>query len=137
VFPAATAVPRFSARSASGDPLSCTHQGTLLADENGQLAGIITRGDVVRAFERSRDDSVTVADAGSTSLIVAYPDETLHDVVARMLRYDIGRMPVVERGNEKKVVGYLGRSNILTARERYHRDEEFRSRGFAPEAAIT
>jgi hypothetical protein len=28
-------------------------------------------------------------------------------------------------------VGYLGRSNILNARQRYHREEEFRSRGFA------
>jgi len=32
--------------------------------------------------------------------------------------------------NEKKVVGYLGRSSILAARERYHREEELRARGF-------
>jgi hypothetical protein len=36
----------------------------------------------------------------------------------------------VERANEKKVVGYLGRSAVLAARERYHRDEEVRARGF-------
>jgi len=130
LIPANTPLPRFAARVASGDPLICSHQGTLLGDEKGELAGIITRGDVVRAFDRSRDETLTVLAAGSTNLRIAYPDETLHDAVARMLRHDIGRLPVVERTNEKKVVGYLGRSAILAARERYHRDEEVRARGF-------
>jgi len=101
----------------------------LLGNEGGELVGIITRGDVVRAFERSRDPTVTVLDAGSTNLVIAYEDETLHDVVARMLRHDVGRLPVVDRANEKNVVGYLGRSSIMAARERYHRDEQLRERG--------
>jgi CBS domain-containing protein len=120
---------RFSASVASGDPLICTRQGTLLGNEGGELVGIITRGDVVRAFERSGDPSVTVVDAGSTNLIVAYEDEILHDAIARMLRHDVGRLPVVDRANEKNVVGYLARSSIMAARERYHRDEQLRERG--------
>jgi H+/Cl- antiporter ClcA len=134
LIPLSTPLPRFSARIASGDPLVCTRQGTLLGNEDGDLAGIITQGDVVRCFERSRDETLTVGEAGSTRLIVAYPDETLHDAIARMLRHDIGRMPVVDRTNEKKAIGYLGRSSILTARQRYHREEDFRSRGFGPDA---
>ncbi len=130
LIPANTPLPRFSARIASGDPLVCTRQGTLLGDEHGDLAGIITRGDVVRCFERSRDETLTVGEAGSTELIVAYPDETLHDAMAKMLKHDIGRLPVVERTNNKKAVGYLGRASIMGARARYHREEEFRSRGF-------
>ena len=73
--------------------------------------------------------NVTVLDAGSTNLIIAYEDETLHDVIARMLRHDVGRLPVVDRANEKNVVGYLGRLSIMAARERYHRDEQLRERG--------
>jgi CIC family chloride channel protein len=130
LIPGTTPLPRFSARVASGDPLVCTRQGTLLGDEHGNLTGIITRGDVVRSFERSRDHTLTVGEAGSTNLIVAYPDETLHDAMAKMLRHDIGRMPVVERTNEKKAVGYLGRASLLAARQRYHTEEELRSRGF-------
>ena len=130
LIPAYTPLARFSARVASGDPLICTRQGTLLGNENGELVGIITRGDVVRAFERSRDLSVTVLDAGSSKLIVAYGDETLHDAMARMLRHNIGRLPVVDRTNAKRVIGYLGRASILGARERYHREEEERERGF-------
>ena len=57
-------------------------------------------------------------------------DETLHDAIARMLRHNVGRLPVVERSNRRKVVGYLGRASILAARERYHHAEEVRERGF-------
>jgi hypothetical protein len=46
-----------------------------------------------------------------------------------MLRHDVGRLPVVDRTNEKRVIGYLGRASIMTARERYHRDEQLRERG--------
>ncbi len=130
LIPVTTPLPRYSARIASGDPLICNRQGTLPGDENGDLVGIITRGDVVRCFERSRDETLTVEEAGTIGLVVAYPDETLHDAIARMLRHDIGRLPVVERENERKAVGYLGRSSILSARERYHREEEVRGRGF-------
>ncbi len=63
-------------------------------------------------------------------MIVAYPDETLYDAMGKMLRHDIGRLPVVARSNERKVVGYLGRSSILGARQRYHREEDVRESGF-------
>src|SRR5215472_17326753 len=129
LIPTKTPLQRFSARVASGDPLICTRQGTLLGNEAGELVGIITRGDVVRAFERSGDPSVTVADVGSTNLIVVYEDETLHDAIARMLRHDVGRLPVVDRANEKRVIVYLVRASIMAARDRYHRDEQLRERG--------
>ena len=47
-----------------------------------------------------------------------------------MWRHNIGRLPVVDRDNEMKVVGYLGRASILAARLRYHREENVRERGF-------
>lgn len=130
LIPAITPLPRFSARIASGDPLVCTRQGTLLGNENGELVGIITRGDVIRAFERSQDQTLTVLEAGQSELILAYPDETLYDAIARMLKHGVGRLPVVERGKPRKVIGYLGRAGIIESRERYHREEEVRERGF-------
>ncbi len=135
LIPAKTPLPRYSARIASGDPLVCTRQATLLGDENGELVGIITRGDVVRAFGRSNDEDLTVGEVGSTDLIVTFPDETLHNAIATMLKYDIGRLPVVDRSNPRKVLGYLGRASIMKSRERYHVEEEQRARGFARVAA--
>ena len=129
LLPATTPLPRYSARIASGDPLVCAHQGTLLGNEAGELVGIITRGDVVRAFERSQDETMTVLEAGQTKLVVTHPDETLHDAIAKLLRHDIGRLPVVEHSAPRKVIGYLGRAGILAARQRYHHEEDVRERG--------
>ncbi len=129
VLPADTLLSRYSAQVASGDPAICSHQGTMLVDAAGELAGIITRGDVVRAFGRGADPALTVLEAGRTELVVAYPDETLYDVIAKLLQHDIGRLPVVERAAPRKVVGYLGRAGILSARERYHQEENIREKG--------
>jgi CBS domain-containing protein len=129
VLAADTPLSKYRARVASGDPLICSHQGTLIVTEGGELAGIITRGDIVRAFAQSGDASFTVLEAGQKDLIVTYPDETLYDAIAKLLRHDIGRLPVVERSAPKSVVGYLGRAGILRAREKYHREEDVRERG--------
>ncbi len=129
LLPATTPLARYCARLASGDPFVCMHQGTLLGNERGELAGIMTRGDVLRALERSPDGNLTVGEAGQTNLIVTYPDEILHDAIAKLLRHGIGRLPVVDRSAPTRVVGYLGRSGILAARQRYHHEEDVRERG--------
>jgi CBS domain-containing protein len=52
---------------------------------------------------------------------VTYPDELVSEAAAKLLRFDIGRLPVVDRADERKVVGYLGRAAILAARlVRFH-----------------
>jgi chloride channel protein, CIC family len=129
LIPATTPLTRYSARIATGDMLVARHQGTLLGNEAGELVGIITRGDVVRALEQGPNGDLTVAEAGQTNLIVTYPDETLHDAIAKLLHYNIGRLPVVDRAAPKRAVGYLGRAGILAARQRYHREEDVRERG--------
>lgn len=130
----------FAARLAENDPALRRHQGVLLTDSAGQLSGIVTRGDVVRALEGHPDAPLAVLDAAGAKagqVQVAYADETLHDAIARLLRYDIGRLPVVSRADSRRIVGYLGRSDILAARHRYHHEEDVRERGFQPDAAAT
>jgi CBS domain-containing protein len=61
--------------------------------------------------------------------VVTYADELLHDAVRKMLKHNIGRMPVVERHDPKRIIGYLGRASILSARMRQHEEEEVRERG--------
>jgi H+/Cl- antiporter ClcA len=114
---------------ANGHPELSQRQGTLIVDDEGKLAGIITRGDLLRAIEKS-PDGATVLDAGSRHLIVTYADEVLHDAVTRMVRHDIGRLPVVRRDNPEKIVGYLGRASIMTARLRRHEEENHREAGW-------
>jgi H+/Cl- antiporter ClcA len=123
-------VSELSDRIARHDPLVSKRQGTLIVDENEKLVGIITRGDVVRALETATNGDATVLEAGTQSLIVCYPDEILHDAVTKMVRNDIGRLPVVRRNEPHLVVGYLGRAAVMTARLRRVEEEHDREPGW-------
>ncbi len=134
-IPAATPLSELAARMAAHDPIIDRHQGVLLTDPDGKLAGILTRGDVVRALGKAPAPgrTLTVLDAAGAighDVQVGYADETLHDVISRLLRHDIGRLPVVAREDARHIVGYLGRSDLLTARTRFHEEEEVRERPF-------
>jgi CIC family chloride channel protein len=127
--PAQMKVSELSDLIANGNPELSHRQGTLIVDEEGNLAGIITRGDLVRALEKAPNTS-TVLEAGSRHLIVTFPDEILHDAVTSMVHHDIGRLPVVRRDNPRQVLGYLGRASIMTARLRRHEEEHHREAGW-------
>jgi CBS domain-containing protein len=118
-----------SDRIARHDPKLIGRQGTLIVDEENNLAGIITRGDLVRALEQLPENA-TVLEAGTRNLIIAYPDEILHEAVTRMVTNDIGRLPVVERRNPRKLLGYIGRASVMTARLRRFEEEHDREVGW-------
>jgi CBS domain-containing protein len=101
----------------------------LIVDEQNRLVGIITRGDIVRALRQDHAAAMTVAEAGSSQLTVAFPDEPLHAALTKMLNRGVGRLPVVERANPTRVIGYLGRAALLSARMRLHEEEHLRQRG--------
>ena len=71
-----------------------------------------------------------MVEAGSQNLIVAFADEILHEAVTRMVRHDIGRLPVVRRDNPRQLIGYLGRASVMTARLRRHEEEHEREPGW-------
>ena len=128
-IPATMKVTDLSDRIARHDPVLIARQGTLIVDGERNLAGIITRGDLVRALEQLPENA-TVLEAGTRNLILAYPDEILGEAVARMVRNDIGRLPVVERQNPHKLIGYLGRASVMTARLRRLEEEHDREVGW-------
>ena len=74
-------------------------------------------------------DNATVMDAGNADVVVAYPDDILRDSVNKMLRNNIGRLPVVSREDNRRIVGYLGRANLMSARSRQLQEEDQRERG--------
>jgi len=123
-----TRVSELADQIARGEPGVSRHQALLVMDPEGKLVGMVTRGDVLRALEK--DSSVTVLDAASRDVVVTYPDETLHDAVAKMLRYNVGRLPVVDRKGDRHVVGYLGRPGIMAARLRRLDEEHVREPGW-------
>ncbi|MDQ3745532.1 MAG: chloride channel protein, partial [Acidobacteriota bacterium] len=127
--PASMKVGELSDRIAQRDPRLSRRQAVAVVDDEGKLAGIITRGDVLRAIEQGADGNTTVLDAGTRRLIVAYPDELLGEAVTKMLRHDIGRLPVVTREDPRRLVGYLGRASVMAARLRRLEEEQVREQG--------
>lgn len=117
-------------RIAKHDPEVTRHQGIVIVDAEGKLAGIITRGDLLRALDQNPSGEMTVTEAGTCDVAVAYPDETLYEAAAKMLRRNIGRLPVVERGSSGKVVGYFGRRNVMEGRLRRLDEEHVREPGW-------
>jgi H+/Cl- antiporter ClcA/CBS domain-containing protein len=131
VAPVSVTVAELSDRIARGDQTVAHRQATLLVGEDGALAGIVTRGDLMRALQEENAKTATALSAGAREVIVAYPDEPLQDAVAKMLKGDVGRLPVVSRDDCRKVLGYLGRADILAARSKWHEEEERREKAIA------
>lgn len=111
-------------RFAHGDLKSSRHHALPIVDSAGRLQGLVTQGDLLRALQADPSGQTSVLDAGTRSLVVAYPDERVFDAVTKMLENNIGRLPVVERANLQKLVGYINRANVMGS-WRGHLQEEF------------
>jgi CIC family chloride channel protein len=129
-IPAATRIGELAERIAKHDPAVSRHQGLFIVDPDGKLAGLITRGDVLRALDQDPGGALTVLEAGSRALIVAFPDELISEASEKMLQNDIGRLPVVDRSDPRKLVGYLGRHGVMAARLRRFHEENVREPGW-------
>ena len=131
---AETPLVELAARLLKNDPGVTHRDGLVLVDRRGAPVGMVTRGDVMAALEVNPTPDIPVLDAGSTDLIVAYPDETLHDAAMRMVRHGVGRLPVVSREHEHMLLGYVGRPEVLSARLRTIEDEHVRESGWLDKA---
>jgi CBS domain-containing protein len=115
------------------DPVLGRRQAWPVVDDAGRLAGLVTRGDLVRALDDPASEHRTVLDAGTRSVVVTYPDELLDQAIAKMLDHDVGRLPVVSRDDPTRLVGYLGRSGVMAAWLHAAREERLRETGWLTE----
>jgi CIC family chloride channel protein len=129
-IPARMTVSELAERVAKRDPQVSRHQALLVVGDDGKLGAVITRGDILRALDSDSSGARSVLEAGSADVIVTYADETLSEAVHKMLRHRIGRLPVVERDDPRRIVGYLGRPNILAAHLRRMEEEHVREPGW-------
>jgi len=129
-IPASVRVGELAERIAKHDPAVSQHQALFIVNEGGKLAGLITRGDVLRALDQDPSGSIPALEAGSRNLIVTFPDELISEASEKMLHNDIGRLPVVDRTDNQKLVGYLGRQGVMSARLRRFHDEHVREPGW-------
>lgn len=90
------------------------HTGFPVVDENDDLIGILTRGDITRHMAEGRG-SAPVREVVSGLLFTSYPEDYLHKARDRIMEQDIGRLLIVDSKNRKKLVGILTRTDIIRA----------------------
>ena len=87
-----------------------THQGFPVVDRDGRLLGVVTRRDFI-----DREPYTRVGDLIRRPPAVVFSDMSLREAADHMVRENVGRLPVVERGDPSRVVGILTRSDLLSA----------------------
>lgn len=92
------------------------HHGFPVVDDGGELVGVVSLQDFREALETESIDGKRVCDIATTEgLLVAYPDEPMWKALRGLGTRDLGRLPVVERENEKRLVGVVRRVDIVRA----------------------
>ena len=117
-------------RFSCGDLIDSRHHALPIVDAEGRLQGLVTQGDLLRALQGDAEGKMSVLDAGTPSLVVAYPDERVFDAVTKMLENNIGRLPVVDRNDPQKMVGYINRANVMGSWRGHLREESIREHGW-------
>ncbi|RMH35770.1 MAG: CBS domain-containing protein [Nitrospirae bacterium] len=91
--------------------------GALVLDDRGRLWGLVTMSDLHRAMQEGLAPTMPVTAIGTpyAQLVVAYPDETLAEVTARMGVHGYEYAPVVSRENPMEIVGDIHREAMTKA----------------------
>lgn len=98
------------------------YHGFPVLSEKGELVGIIAQEDVRTALKEGKHKAMA-KDILTREMIVTYPDEDLNEVLEKMALSEIGRLPVVARDNEKQLVGFITRSDIIKAHKKKVEEE--------------
>jgi CIC family chloride channel protein len=91
------------------------HHGFPVLNEQGELFGIVTVQDLGRAAERGGLEGRTVRDIATRSVLTVYADEPMWLALKRLGTRDVGRLPVVDRHNPRRLLGLIRRSDIVRA----------------------
>ena len=91
------------------------HHGLTVHDDEKRFWGLVTINDLRRAHANGVSPDASVRDVAVpvSRLTVAFPDETLSEVMARMSTRGIGRLPVVSRADPGNLLGLIRREDVL------------------------
>jgi len=91
-------------------------KGIPVINESGQVKGIVTYEDLIEASGMPAN-TTPVSSVMTSEVVFALPGESLGIAFERMLDHKIGRLPVVESLESKKLIGIISREDIGKA---YH-----------------
>jgi chloride channel protein, CIC family len=85
------------------------HHSALILDGEA-LAGIATVRDIMRALDRGVEPGCPVGEIAETELVVAHPEQSLHEALLLFAAREVRQVPVVDAGG---IVGLLRRSDLI------------------------
>lgn len=88
--------------------------GFAVVSEDNRFVGIVTLTDVEGAV-RSGEMDKKVDDICTKQVRYVFPDQTLEDTLTYFGSLNLGRLPVVAREDPNRLVGMLGRADIVRA----------------------
>jgi CIC family chloride channel protein len=88
------------------------HIGYPVANEKGEPVGLITLEEAAKIAKKKRDETL-VGQIARKKLVIAYPDETAIDAFKRMSEHETGRVLVFDRGNPKKLLGIVTKTDLM------------------------
>ena len=106
-----------------------------VVDRGQQLRGVVTRNELER-WLRERPDVSRLEEIVTPSVVVAYPDEPLRAIAYRMASTGLTRFPVVERGEDRTLIGMISLTDLLHGRTRTLEAERRRERLLSLRIAI-
>ena len=89
-----------------------THQGFPVVNAKNCLVGVVTRRDIL---DPSVFEELRIKEIIKRPPIVIYEDCSARQAIDQMARHSIGRLPVISKKEQGKIVGILTRSDLLTA----------------------
>jgi H+/Cl- antiporter ClcA/predicted transcriptional regulator len=102
------------------------HRGYPVVDAHHHLVGVTAPSDILKHPSLTSIENQPVLDLIEKEPIVAYLGENCRQVASRMASHGIGRLPVVEKSNPRKVVGILSRSDLFKPSLKYLEEEDVR-----------
>ena len=88
--------------------------GLPVTNAAGELVGVLTLQDI-DGLPPEEQAARTVGELCTRAVLTAYPDETLGAAMRRLSTRDVGRLPVVDRADPRRLLGVLSRHDLIRA----------------------
>jgi CIC family chloride channel protein len=105
----------------AGHGSGSAHHGFPVVDVNGDLLGMVSRRDLLD-FQEPAEKHVDKVMHGP--FVVAFEDSSLRQAAELMAREGLGRLPVVDSKNPRRLIGILSGSDVRAALGRRLAEEE-------------
>jgi CIC family chloride channel protein len=88
------------------------HAGYPLMNKDNEPIGWVTIEEA-SSVDKTKRDTTSVSQIARHKLVTAYPDETALDVFKRMSENEIGRVIIVDRADNKKLIGIITKTDLM------------------------